>query len=89
MALKLRDIRALGEDRYEVTFEDEAGGAEPVVCQVVTHDGVQGIQMNSELVKIGGPLRIDIRAVVRQVLDLHNQRGETASANAPNGQDQK
>ena len=68
MNLILREIKALGQDRYEVAFDDGSGAMERVVCRVFQHNGVQGLRMEPDLVMAGHPPRIDSREVVAAVL---------------------
>jgi len=73
MALRLRDIRALGDDRYEVSFSDERGATELVVCRVFRHKGVFGIDMEPDLVMGSEPPRVDSREVAAAVIDYHKR----------------
>ena len=72
MALRLREIRALGDDRYEVTFED----GQRVVCRVFKHKGVFGIRMDPDLVMGSEPPRIDSREVAAAVIDYHRRHAD-------------
>ena len=69
--LTVRDIRALGEDNYEVKLEDEAGATELIVCHVFQHRGIWAASMEPDLVMGPGPARIDSRAVVSAVVAYH------------------
>lgn len=72
--LRLRDIQALGDDRYDVTFADEQGATERAVCRVFRHKGVFGIDMEPDLIMGAEAPRIDSREVARAVIDFHKRR---------------
>ena len=74
MPLRLHEIRALGEDRYEVTFDGEGGATERVVCRVFKHKGVSGIRMEPDLVMTKHPPQINSREVAAAVLAYHRSQ---------------
>ena len=54
--LKLREIRAVGPDRYEVTFEEEDGSERRVACRVFEHRGVTSVRPVPDVFMTGGSL---------------------------------
>ena len=71
MPLRVHEIRALGNDRYEVTFEGEGGATARVVCRVFQQKGVSGIRMEPDLVMTKHPPQINSREVAAAVLAYH------------------
>ena len=74
MPLRLHEIKALGDDRYEVTFEGEGGAPERVVCRVFKHKGVSGIRMEPDIVMTKQPPQINSREVAAAVLAYHRSQ---------------
>ena len=74
MPLRVHEIRALGDDRYEVTFEGEGGATERVVCRVFKHKGVAGIRMEPDIVMTKHPPQINSREVAAAVLAYHRRQ---------------
>jgi len=73
MTMKLHDIKALGEDKYEVTLVDDAGATERIVCQVLQHKGVPGVRVDPDIFMTNQPPRINSQEVVKAVLAYHHK----------------
>lgn len=71
MSLQMREIRAVGDDRYEVTFDKEDGTVERVICRVFTHKGIQAIRMEPDIVMTSEPSPINSREVAAAVIAYH------------------
>ena len=78
MDLRLSGIRALGEDRYEVTFDGDGGVKERFLCRVVTHKGITAMAVEDErdLFMSDKPARADSREVAKAVIAYHRRRLE-------------
>ena len=76
MSLRLRQIRALGENRYEVTFDEDGRTAERIVCRVFARKGVSGIRMEPDIVMTREPARINSQEVAAAVLAYHRRRSQ-------------
>lgn len=83
MSLSLREIKALGNDKYEVTLADPAGATEHVVCTIFQHKGVTGIKMEPDLVMSSQPPRINSREITQAVLDYHHKQQTPESGPKP------
>jgi hypothetical protein len=72
--MRLREIKALGDQKYEVTLEDLAGGTERAVCTLVYTEGISAMQMQPDLfTRQEDPIEIDIRELTKAVFDYHHQ----------------
>ena len=73
MTLRLREIRALGGSRYEVTFEADDGTTRLVECRVFEHRGVTSVRPEPDVFMTG---EANAREVTAAVLGYHRgQRG--------------
>jgi len=70
--LKLREIRAVGPDRYEVTFDAEDGSERRVACRVFEHRGVTSVRPVPDVFMTG---EADAREVTAAVLGFHRAQG--------------
>lgn len=83
MSLSLREIKALGNDKYEVMFCDSDGATEKVICTVFQHKGVTAVKMEPDLVMSNQPPRINSREVTQAVLDYHRNQQLQGSGSKP------
>jgi hypothetical protein len=72
VTLRLQQIRALGPDQYELTFQGEDGSSELVVCRVFQHRGITGVRYDPDVFVTG---RGNAREVTAAVLHYHRERG--------------
>ena len=73
MTLSLREIHAVGPDRYEVTFVSEDGTERRVAFRVAEHRGVPTVRPEPDVFMTG---EADAREVAAAVLGFHRaQRG--------------
>jgi len=74
--LRMRGIKAISEDEYEVTFDNADGTVEPVICRVARLRGeacVIGME-SSNLVRWDRPVEIDTREIAAAVAAFHDGR---------------
>jgi hypothetical protein len=84
MTLQLREIRPLGEARYELTFQDAGGNTKLLVCRVIKHKGISAVRFEPDLVMASEPSPINSRDVAAAVLEYHHRQPESLG---PEGQD--
>lgn len=84
MGLKLREIKALGEDKYAVTLEDEKGATEQIMCHVGQHKGVTGVRIEPDILMTSEPPRIDGKELAKAVIAYHRSLQKPASESKGN-----
>ena len=85
MNSQMREIKPLGEDRYEVTVVDEKGEVQLVICRVFSHKGVTGVRMDPDLVMSNSPSRIDSREITAAIIDYHRRRHQNSPSKGSKG----
>ena len=76
MCLRLKGIKALENDEYEVILTDEKGNMERVVCCVVNHEGITMVTMQPDLVmptRPNQPPRVESRELATAVMEYHRR----------------
>ena len=76
MSLRLREIRTLDDDNYEVVLAEEGGATERVICHVFEHNGFLRLRTNPSILLSDQPPRIDSREFAEAVLAYHRRQHE-------------